>query len=56
MIRDRIFQKRENFSEFYLFPIAFCLFICYIKSTIIFYLLRLSIALSEEGVFFKKEM
>jgi len=47
-------QKRENFSEFYLFPIAFWSFICYIKSTIIF-LLRLSIALSEEGVFFKKE-
>ena len=55
MMRDRIFQKRENFSEFYLFPIAFWSFICYIKSTIIF-LLRLSIALSEEGVFFKKEM
>ncbi|MBK3298632.1 hypothetical protein FU151_06140 [Streptococcus oralis] len=31
-------QKRENFSEFYLFPIAFWSFICYIKSTIIFYL------------------
>ena len=56
MIRDRIFQKRENFSEFYLFPIAFWSFICYIKSTIIFYLEQLSLALSEKGVFFKKEM
>jgi len=39
-----------------LFPIAFLAIICYIKSTIIFYLSGLSIALSEEGVFFKKGM
>jgi len=39
-----------------LFPIAFLAIICYIKSIIIFYLSGLSIALSEEGVFFKKEM